>query len=939
MKMNPQYANLSLIYLLPAPARGSETVMSTDTALKEPPVSSYRLPRTVVPEKYEVRLEPDLEKFTFNGLEIVHVLVHEATKEIVLNALDLEITRVFIESEKGQKVDGTCRLDEETQRAYLTFPQALEPGKWRLKMWFAGTLNDKLHGFYRSTYKDPSGKSKTLAVTQMEPTDARRTFPCWDEPDFKAVFKCQLVVKDTLTAISNAEIESEKRIEGGRKEVSFKDTIKMSTYLVAFVVGEFEATKPIKVDGTPIRIFAPPGKIHLSKFAEAIAAHSLSFFNKYYGIPYPGDKLELIAVPDFAFGAMENLGAVTFRENALLVDEKSASHAELERVADVVAHEIAHMWFGDLATMKWWNGIWLNEAFATFMEMLAVDAWKPQWKRWETFGVSRAVAMSTDGLLSTRPVEFPVRHPQEAEAMFDVLTYQKGGSVLRMLEQYLKDEEFRKGIALYLDKHKFANTETTDLWDAIEESTKQPVRQLMDSWIFQEGHPVVSVTASGHRVSLAQQRFFYLPEEKRSASRPVKKTLFHVPIMLRLQMKGKPVHKRVLLTEERADLTFEEPVESVVANEGGHGFYRVRYSADLMSALTRDVQSNLSAIERFNLVNDTFAATLAGIQPFSEFVAMARLFAEERDKNVWTILISALTYIERVIGTGNRRALRDFTNALLAPALESLGWEPKPGKAAGASGSRAKTGSKSEAAAGKSKTSAAKSRKSAQSLSHSEGTDETLGGGEDELTRQLRGMLIAALGVIGNNADVQSKALEMYKKYKKEPTSVDADIVPALVSVLAASGDRARYDDFVEEMRKAKTPQEEDRYMYALAQFRDKDLVKLTLEKTINGEIRTQNAPYVVRAALWNPSAREVSWAFVKNNWDTLLAKFPDKSIANMCEGITSLASDELLRDTKDFFEKHEVKVGRKTIEQHLEKLAVAVAFKQREAEALEKRW
>ena len=271
----------------------------------------------------------------------------------------------------------------------------------------------------------------------------------------------------------------------------FKDTIKMSTYLLAFIIGEFEATAPVDA-GTPLRVVHVPGKRALTAWAEQIGAFSLKFFADYYGIPYPGDKLDLIAIPDFAAGAMENLGAITFRETALLADDRAASRAELERVADVVSHENAHMWFGDLVTMRWWNGIWLNEAFATFMEMLAVDAWKPNWKRWESFGVSRGAAMAIDALKSTRSIEYTVLSPEDCRSMFDVLTYEKGAAVLRMLEQFLGAEIFRKGISAYLKKHQYNNTETGDLWDALEAASGQPVRSMMDTWIFQQGFPIVS---------------------------------------------------------------------------------------------------------------------------------------------------------------------------------------------------------------------------------------------------------------------------------------------------------------------------------------------------------------------------------------------------------------------------------------------------------------
>ncbi|HEY2486418.1 MAG TPA: M1 family metallopeptidase, partial [Candidatus Binataceae bacterium] len=428
-------------------------------------VQDYRLPKNVKPRRYEIRLEPDLKAFTFKGAESIAIVVIEPTAEIVLNALELEIDSAAVEA-AGRWLRATVRMEPEKERAHLRLSESLAPGEYTLKVAFRGILNDKLHGFYRSQYTDATGKTHVVATTQFESTDARRAFPCWDEPELKASYQVVLVVDEHLAAISNAGEESARKLAGGKKEVTFKETMVMSTYLVAFIVGEFEATAPIDA-GTPLRIVHVPGKADLTPFAKQIGSFSLKFFADYYGLSYPGDKLDLIAIPDFASGAMENLGAITFRETALLVDEKTASRAELERVADVVSHENAHMWFGDLVTMRWWNGIWLNEAFATFMEMLAVHAWKPEWKRWESFSVSRAAAMAVDGLRNTRPIEFTVLSPEECRAMFDILTYEKGAAVLRMLERFLRPDVFRDGIRRYLKKHQFANTETGELWDAL----------------------------------------------------------------------------------------------------------------------------------------------------------------------------------------------------------------------------------------------------------------------------------------------------------------------------------------------------------------------------------------------------------------------------------------------------------------------------------------
>ncbi|MGZ8463932.1 MAG: M1 family metallopeptidase [Candidatus Binatia bacterium] len=835
----------------------------------------HRLPTSVIPERYEIKLTPDLSLWTFAGQVKIAVEVRQAVREVVLNAAELSIQSVTLRHANGAVLHGNAQSDEANEQAVLSFPDIVAPGNYQLQIQFTGILNDKLHGFYRSLYKDAEGQDKPLASTQFESTDARRAFPCWDEPAFKAVYQVTLVIDEKLTAISNARVIDEKVLPGtGKKAVRFADTMKMSTYLLAFIVGDFEATEPVEADGVDLRVLAVPGKKKLADFAVAIGKASLEHFSQYYGISYPGDKLDLIAIPDFASGAMENLGAITFRETALLVDRDKATRAELERVADVVSHENAHMWFGDLVTMQWWNGLWLNEAFATFMEMLAVDAWKPEWRRWDSFAVSRAAAMQVDGLKSTRPIEFPVERPEEAAGMFDVLTYEKGASVLRMLEQYLGAAKFRDGIRLYLKKHAYANAETTDLWDALEESTQQPVRALMDSWIFQPGYPLVSVEISGRTLRLSQQIFRYLHDGSDSERR------WHVPIFLRAGTPAGVVTKTLLLTEKAQQVEFDAPADWVVVNAGAHGFYRVHYSQELLAALRQGMTTQLTAVERFSLVNDAWAATLAGIVSLTDYLELIELMTGETDVNVWATMIASFHQLHRILGEVQCKKLAGRLSVVLSSALARLGW----------------------------------------SVQQDEG----------ELESQLRGDLIGALGTVADDAAAQDRARLLFADYEKNRESVDRNVIPALVAILSHTGGQAEYENFFARFENAQTPQDETRYLFALANFADAGLIDRTLELTINGAVRTQNSPYLMRGALLNKHGRERAWSFMKKHWIEMNRQYPDNAIPRMCEGVIGLVSAELEKDVVGFFNSHAVKQGGKQIEQHLERLRVAVACQER---------
>jgi puromycin-sensitive aminopeptidase len=855
----------------------------TSTTLDQS-AQSYRLPRHVVPQRYEIIIEPNLENASFAGEETVAVEVLSPTAEILLNAVELEISECFVVDSKGTKHPATIELDEAEERLRLKFASPIPKGPAKVSARFAGILNDKLHGFYRSTYKDKDGVERYIATTQFEATDARRAFPCWDEPDFKAVYAVSLKVDELLTAISNASVEIETKLPGGKKLVKFRDTIKMSTYLVAFIVGPFVSTPPIMVNKTPIRIWAWPEKLHLAKFAEGIAAHSLKYFEEYYGVPYAGDKLDFIAIPDFAYGAMENLGAITFRETALLVDENSASHSEQERVADVVAHEIAHMWFGDLTTMCWWNGIWLNEAFATFMEMMAVDSWKPEWKRWESFSVSRSQAMTTDGLKSTRSIEFPVGKPEEAGAMFDILTYEKGASVLRMLEQYIGPEKFKQGIRNYLQKFQYANTETDDLWQSLQGASNVPVSEVMEAWIYGKGYPLVSVeTLSKRQYVLKQERFLYTPDA-------AEQTQFQVPVIIKAKSGNKIVEKRILLKSEGERVEFDADVDWLVANAGGHGFYRVRYDKEALALFKTETLRELDAIERFNLISDAWALTIANRSTLAEYLKFLISYSEERDKNVWSAIITSMQYLYRLVHNDQEENLNAYIAKFVKPILEKIDWPNA-------------------------------SKRSESNLD------------------QVRAQLISCLGAFGNDNEVQTRCLKLLAQYDKDKSSVNAELVPTLVYVSAFAGGDAEFVQFAKHYKEAATPQEKDRFLYALARFRGEKQIRKALEMVLNGDVRSQNAPFLLRDLLLNPYARSLAWQFTKEKWTEIHEYFPMQLVVRMLEGVTGMVTTEFQSDVHAFFANRDTSFGKKTLDQHIEKLDTAVALMQREQTTLGRNW
>lgn len=608
---------------------------------------NVRLSKNIVPLEYDIKLHPDLENFTFEGAETIRLSLLKPTKSITLHSKEIEIETAKI-GDNFAKIS----YEEKSDAATFNFPKVIPAGKAELVIVFRGILNDKMRGFYRSKYAI-AGKEYHMATTQFEATDARRAFPCFDEPAQKAVFHVSLVIPKGKTAISNTLPVSVEEHEAGYEVVKFAATPKMSTYLLAFIIGDFEYLEGKTKRGVQVRIFTTPGKKHQATFALDCAIKTLDFFEKYFDINYPLPILDMIAIPDFASGAMENWGAVTYRESALLVDEKQSSISNKQWVALVIAHELAHQWFGNLVTMEWWTHLWLNEGFASYIEYLAVDKIFPHWDIWTQFSVNDlGVALRLDSLLNTHAIEVPVHHPDEIGEIFDEVSYSKGASVIRMLAAYLGEKDFRDGLRYYLKKHSYKNTETVHLWEAFEKISKKPVSKMMKNWTGKPGYPVVKAKMTAGKLVWSQERFFISPISKNKAK---DKTKWDVPVLI------------------------EKKKDWLKINIGESGFYRTSYTHEMLEKLKMPVKNKLlSPRDRLGIIRDLFALSEAGTIPTNEALEFLEVFKNEDNYTAWMEIASGLARIEQLIAkTSLEPKLEKAIALLFSPLVQKLGFDKK----------------------------------------------------------------------------------------------------------------------------------------------------------------------------------------------------------------------------------------------------------------------
>ncbi|MCP4436977.1 MAG: M1 family metallopeptidase [Actinomycetia bacterium] len=839
-----------------------------------PPTDDRRLPTDAAPRHYAIELAPDVQAGRFTGGVSIDVDLRTATDSITLHALELQISTVSVTPRGAQAVAATVETDSEREWITLRLEREVPAGEATIQLAYEGGFCDQLVGLYTSNF-EVGGETHQIVVSQCESTHARRFVPCFDEPEFKATFAVSLVVPHNMTAISNAA-EASRESAGvdstGQPtvRVTFAPTVVMSTYLLAVVVGPLEATDPRMVAGRngaiALRVVHPPGQGHLCDFALDVAEAALRFFEDWYDLPYPGDKVDLIAVPDFAFGAMENLGAITFREVLLLVDPEGATPQELQRVADVINHELAHMWFGNLVTMKWWNGIWLNEAFATFMEVTASDAFRPEWDVWTSFGLARAAAFDTDALRSTRPIEYEVVTAADSEAMFDILTYEKGCSVVRMLEQYLGPERFRDGIRSYLRKHAWGNTETTDLWDSLEEASGEPVRWMMDSWIFNGGHPLVTVERDGASIRLDQRRA--LADPHGDASDPGLR--FPVPMVLRTSGGDHGSESQRILLDEPREVPVDPSAVQVQPNAGGAGFYRTLLDGAGRRALA---ESPGTPLERFVLVDDTWFAMRSGLIGADEALdtVFAVIRAGETDPAVWRRISAVGADLVRLGGREQGEAATEWVRVTLGNALRGFA---APADAEGR-------------------------------------------------PAEVVGAILGVLGGVAGDKQALGQAESAFDR-SVEPGAIDPAVAAGALDAVGRHCDDAQHSEIERRWREAGTPQDEQRHLAALVLTADPAQFSRALE-LVRTRARTQDAPYVLRRALTNVTLGGTAWHEITSNWDEVVARFPTGSLPRMLEGIRTFTDADLAAEATGFLADNPLPSGGRQVEQHVEAMHATV--------------
>ncbi|SCV05555.1 LANO_0H10066g1_1 [Lachancea nothofagi CBS 11611] len=806
------------------------------------------LPTNVTPVHYDLSLEPNFETFKFSGSLNIDLKVNDASKDVVqLNTVDIDIHTAEIGGKKALKWD----TDSETQVTTFEFAKGLlsDAETATLKLTFTGILNDNMAGFYRAKYTDKkTGETKYMATTQMEPTDARRAFPCFDEPNLKATFDITLISSSHLTHLSNMDVKSEC-IKDGRKYTAFNTTPKMSTYLVAFIVAELKyvENKDFRI---PVRVYATPGEEQHGQFAADLTAKTLAFFERTFGIKYPLPKMDNVAVHEFSAGAMENWGLVTYRVVDLLLDRENSSLGRVQRVAEVVQHELAHQWFGNLVTMDWWEGLWLNEGFATWMSWYSCNEFEPEWKVWEQY-VSDTLqsALTLDSLRSSHPIEVPVKRADEINQIFDAISYSKGSSLLRMISQWLGEDVFIKGVSQYLNKFKYGNAKTEDLWDALADASGKDVRKVMDIWTKKVGFPIVSVKEDGNNVTFTQNRYLTTKDVRPEEDQ----TLF--PVFLALK-NGKEVDHSLVLNERTKTVTVKDP-EFLKVNANQAGIFITSYSDERWAKLGK--QADLLSVEdRTGLVADAKALSTSGYTSTTNFLELISGWKTESSFVVWEQMIKSL-YSLRATWLFEPKdvneALNEFTRQLIAAKVEELGWK-----------------------------------------------FET----SDSFATQRMKVEMFSTASAAKIPSVVSASLEMFDKYVAgDKNAIPALLKPSVFSTAAKKGGQEYYEKMFGIYQNPVSTDEKLAALRSMGRFEDPKLMERTLGYLFDGTVLVQDIYIPMQGMRMHAAGVKALWVWITENWDELTKRLPPglsmlgSVVAMGCSGFTSLESIE---EVKKFF-------------------------------------
>jgi len=832
--------------------------------------AAQRLPEGAAPENYKLSFTPDLDKATFEGDETISLRVLQPTSEITLNAIDIDFHDVTITSGGSvQKAKVTPEKDKEM--VVLAVEKPISAGMATVHITYAGILNNEMRGFYLG--KDDQGRK--YAATQFEATDARRAFPSFDEPGYKATFDITTVADKGQVAISNSKISSDTPGPGEKHTVRFATTPKMSSYLAALVVGNFEYIEG-EADGIPIRVYSTPGKKEMGKFALESAEHVLGYYDKYFSIKYPYAKLDLIGLPDFSAGAMENTGCITFREVILLIDEKQGSIDLKKTIASVIAHEMAHQWFGDLVTMKWWDDIWLNEGFATWMSSKPIEAWKPEWN-FDLDDVSATGGtMSTDALANTRPIHQAADTPAQIQELFDGIAYGKAASVLRMLEAYLGEQTFRAGVNAYLQQHQYANATADDFWDAQAKTSKKPVDQIMPTFVKQAGVPIVDVTSqcSGNSTTVTlDQRRYYFDREKFQAPND---QIWQVPLCMKSSTGAQSCE---LLTKRQATFTLLGCSTWVMANAGATGYYRNGYQPEEVKALASIAESKLTPAERIALQTDVWASVQVGREPVGDYLAFAQGLGNDRNRAVLEDVLSRLHVISQYLVTdSDRESYQAWLRQYLTPILKDVGSEPKHG--------------------------------------------------DSDEQKALRARVFNSLGYDARDPEVLARARKIADQALDNPTSVDREMAFGAFSLAALNGNEAFYDRVMTALKNPKSPEEYYMYLFSLPRFGDPKLLQRTLEYAISPDVRSQDALGVVSNVMQNPAGQKLAWDFILAHWDAVQKAGGPFASAEVVDATSSFCDAHMRDQVVDFFAAHKIEAAERTYRQSIERINNCVDLK-----------